>query len=1196
MPSAVQQGIVYTRDRFPTMSSSKSITITRITLQGDGVDGKDGVHGQDGVDGFRRSSNPLNTSTWHGTDGSNATIPEAGKDGLDVTLTLSTLEDEEVDAANGSKKKVKVYATSTQKEGSNDAKSLVLWDEAYALNHVPTIRWSTTGGNGGNGARGGRGGNGTPGLNGTDARPPDIRGSDGTPGGNGGKGGVGSSGANAGNGGTMTVKINEKDTYLLSVLDPCSFKASLLSGGKGGKVGNHGPGGVGGPGGKGGKSISVTTDEDKKKKVLIPGGKDGMSGADGLTPVWELDHGDDGTQGTFTIEMIEGKESRRFDGRYNLAFENLEFEGSFPMADPSECEFGDVISIQNIKVKNTGQMPLPKYQEVHFCIQDAGHSNVNPLISRRDAFLPAGKSCGPGEYAMSEGELKFFAGFPGEVDDEYDFDPLKQTAHFHIQAFQYGPIHLNGKERNSDFRKEYKAFHKGDGSTVTLAFAPGVGNSDRSKEEGVQFTLRYPIENIDGLVAVRSLCPGEKTSVSLNLRNVSARTLGGFDADAGNESPRRVAVRYFYLRSRMYDLPSNFVHCHLDQGNSDGPVIDLVEHPKLLDVPAIEPGESHDFKISLAIDEEVVPYCRMALIVDVFIQALPLPKGIQIEQDNFDTDEHKIPMSVVQRRKLEFICEPKYEKRIAAKFVLVTSYGTTRAQYETWTQHVFTDTLNMEYEVYSLSRYGSLDPAFVVESGLSLRMAFRDKVVVVLTETFKDKAKDQENISPLDLLPNGCMQQTSGYEASTRWLIVGVNDTLTKNLLEKHLLASPEEGGDFPDVSSYQKHIQKLVEDRAARGRERDDLPIRVDTINISLMTSNDTKAAQKVCKAAESLAEFLKNVDPLNQYTIEYVDHDFATQKKGIIKRKQTYLEVRRGFCRSLDSAICVTGKYCAEPKQIKTNGMIMSIAESMPRERRVGFLAEAIRKPMPDMVLTAFKCACVSEMIREANVFLHSEMKMNDDLELSFPSIGALLDSVEMLAVIRDCKASEVLKQNACDQLSDLLARLELVANSKDLRPRFPLVGGSKKKTTLEAMTEIVARLRVQWKAVVSNELVEDIKKKLKLEVKEYLQEDTGKKMLNYRSDNRWIQGLSYIHSTDNDASFGISNASKRLMELDLMEPADNHKIPSPSVRVYSSQDMQALRDEVVRGRDRYQGLADKIRSQRQISIVTPKCLTEL
>jgi hypothetical protein len=155
------------------MSSSKP-TIARITLQGDGAHGSDGVNGQDGVDGFRRSSNPLNASTWHGTDGSNATIPEPGKDGLDITLTLSTLEDTEADdQTNGQKKKVKVHATSTQqKDGTNDDKLLVLWDEVYGLNHIPTIRWSTTGGNGGNGARGGHGGNGAPGLNGTGSQEP----------------------------------------------------------------------------------------------------------------------------------------------------------------------------------------------------------------------------------------------------------------------------------------------------------------------------------------------------------------------------------------------------------------------------------------------------------------------------------------------------------------------------------------------------------------------------------------------------------------------------------------------------------------------------------------------------------------------------------------------------------------------------------------------------------------------------------------------------------------------------------------------------------------------------------------------------------------------------------------------------------------------------------------------------------------
>ena len=1150
------------------MSSSK----VRITLR---ADGEDGYGGQDGVDGF-------SADNLHGTDGSDATEPQAGEDGQDITLTLATLENE------SGQKMVQVYATTPHKG--------VLWDEIYSLNSVPTIRWSTTGGDGGKGARGGRGGKGAPGADGVDATPPDISGSNGEPGGNGGKGGAGSSGAKAGNGGNVKVMIKEKDLYLLMMVDPCKFRNTLLAGGQGGKSEGHGLGGVGGAGGRGGKALSVASDVNKKKKTIIPGGTNGITGADGLAPVWKIDDGENGTRGTFSIELIDGKDEESFEARYTASFENLELEGSSPMANPSECEFGDVISIRNIKIKNTGQMPLPTNQEIHFCIKDVGHPNVSPLISRKDAFLPTGKTCASGEFAMSQGELKFFAGFPGEVDDEYDFNPLKQTANFHIQAFQYGPIKLNGKERTSDFKKEYKEFHSGDGSTLNLTFSPGDNKSTRAREEGVAVNLRYPIENGDGLRAPQSLCPGEETVVSLALDNVGADDLGGFNVDDTKNSPRRVAVRYFYLRSSQYDMSSDMVHCSTHPDKSDGITIDLVNNPKLHDVPAMAPGESYDFKTRLALGREVPPYSRMALIVDVFLQTLPLPKGIKIEEENHDTDKRMPSMSVVQRRKLDFICEPRYEEREDAKVVLVTSYATTRIQYETWTQYILAETLNVDYEVYSVSRYGSLDPTFVPENGKTLRDAFRNKLIVVLTEKFKENARDKEAVFPLELLPNGCMQQTSGYEPSTRWLVVGVNETLNKRLLQQHLATEPEETGDFPDIATYQKHIQKLADDRATRGRERDDLRMRVDTINIVLTTSKEGKAAQKLLKAAESLAEFLKQEDPLNQYTIEYFDHDFSTQQKGIIKRKRSYLEVRRGFCRSLNSVVCVAGKYCAEPKQIKSNGVIMSIAEAMSRETRVAFLAGAIRNNMPDKVITAFKYACISEMIRDSSVFLDSKMKMNDDLELSFPSIGSLLDSVEMLVLIRDCKTSQELKNKTCEELSDLLARLELVANSKDLRPRFSLIGVSTKKTTLEAMSEIVGRLRVQWKTVISNTRIEEVKKALKLEIKDFLKEDTGKKTLNYRSDKRWIQGLNYVHSTENDAAFGIANASKRLIEFDLDEQVDNYKIPPPSVRVYSSNDMRVLREEVAFGQERCNMIANNIRLKRQFSVLAPFCRTEI
>jgi hypothetical protein len=888
---------------------------------------------------------------------------------------------------------------------------------------------------------------------------------------------------------------------------------------------------------------------------------------------------------------MENGDEHTYAERFNILFENLELEGHSRMADPSECEFGDIISIRNIKVKNIGQMPLPPYQEIHFCIKDTGHHNVNPILSRKDAFLPTGTICRPGQYATSEGELKFFAGFPEAVEDEFDFDPLKQTARFHIQAFQYGPLQITGKERTSEFRREYADFHNANSSTINLSYAIGSEESMRAREDGVLLNLRYPIENRDGLKALRSLCPGEQTFISFHLDNVGAVPLGGYDVENADETPRRVAVRFFYLRSRKYDLPSDMITCssHID-GGKESTEIDLVTAPKLLDVPTILPGDGYDFTTSLAFGKEIPLYSRMALIADIFIQTLPVPKGIKIEHENYDEDKRMPAMSLVQRRKLELCCEPMFEDREGSKVVLVTSYSTSQGQFDSWTKHVLSETLNMEYEIYSVSRYGSLDPGFSLENGKTLREVFRSKLIIVLTERFKENARDEEVISPIQLFPNGCMQQTSGYEPSTRFLVVGSNDSINKELLRAHLATEPTELGEFQDVASYQRSVSKFVEERATLGRENDCLSIRMDTINVSLPTSKDGKAAQKLKKVAESLADWLKTTDPLSQYTIEYFDHDFETQKKGLVKRKRTCLEVRRGFSRTLNTVVCVSGKYTAEPKQIKNDGMLMSIAEAMSSEMRVSFLAEALRNKMPDKVLLALKYACVSDMIRECNMFLEAEMKMNEDLELSFPSIGTLLDSVEMLSLLRDCKTFQDIRIKAIEELSDLLARLELVANSKDLRPRFSLVGASQKKTTKEAMSEIVERLRVQWKSVISNTRVDEIKKSLKEEIKGFLKEDTGKKVLNVRADGRWIQGLNYVHSTENDGAFGIANSSKRLIELDIDTQVDNYKIPHPSVRVLSSEEMKFTSDDIVYRKEQCGLIANSFRLKRQFRVGLP------
>lgn len=440
------------------------------------------------------------------------------------------------------------------------------------------------------------------------------------------------------------------------------------------------------------------------------------------------------------------------------------------------------------------------------------------------------------------------------------------------------------------------------------------------------------------------------------------------------------------------------------------------------------------------------------------------------------------------------------------------------------------------------------------------------------------------------------MQQSSGYDPSTRWLVVGTNEAIHKEMLNSHLGKDTIVEGDYPDISTFQKQTAKLLDERSELGRAGEDIPLRTDVISVSIKGS---EAVKKLKKESESLAAFLKEKDPLSQFTIEYIDverdtmGDEAKGGKGRLRRasfmtlkkkSSSILVIRRGFSRTMNSVVCVLGKYTAEGKTIKSKGMIMSIAEAMSKDMRLDVLCLTIRLDFPDETIKALTFAAVSDMIRESSVFLDCEMKMNDDLELSFPSIGECLESIEILSLIRDCKNDRALRERATQAFSELLARFELVANSKDLRPKFTLAGRTKKKETKKSMNEVVERLRVQWKSVIDPDLIDRRKKEIKDEVKEFLKEDLGsKKTVKYRVDRKWLQGLNYLHSTANDAAFGIANVSKRLIELDVddISEVDYYKILAPSVRVYSMTAMSELKQEV---RDR-QDFGKKVSRDNQV-----------
>jgi len=271
----------------------------------------------------------------------------------------------------------------------------------------------------------------------------------------------------------------------------------------------------------------------------------------------------------------------------------------------------------------------------------------------------------------------------------------------------------------------------------------------------------------------------------------------------------------------------------------------------------------------------------------------------------------------------------------------------------------------------------------------------------------------------------------------------------------------------------------------------------------------------------------------------------------------------VHQGFSRTRNSALIVSalpGRNTSNPRVIDSSAMLMAIAQAMSRETRVLEYCKAFEKDIPDRdkVLLSYRTAVVTDLIREVSIFLDGKMEVNEDIELSFPSMGTFLDNVEVVALMRKTRASvnEDFKLRVQNEFNALSASFAAVAHSKDLRPRFAMFGKNKKTkaSTHDALTIIDDRLRKQWKSILDDSVVESNRKVIKESVRRFLMVDAGKNA-NVRADKRWIQGLNHVHSLKNTQSFGPETVRiSRLVELDCTED-EQSKIPGVSVRMFGA-----------------------------------------
>ncbi|PVH72749.1 hypothetical protein DL98DRAFT_576655 [Cadophora sp. DSE1049] len=248
---------------------------------------------------------------------------------------------------------------------------------------------SARGGNGGNGGWGEGGQDGGDGMSGRDADEWHPGGQGGR-GGNGGDAGYGTDGGNGGPGGNIEIRVREDDMCLLIALDWDN------SGGQGGAQGQHGIPGSGGRGGRGGHGHSWVEHHDPRAydddshrgyhsaNRHMPRGYPGSNRWDSAPARSILRNSSSGRDGQihFVVVFNDGTVSK-YASRYDLRIENWMLKDD---NDDGIYEPGENIMVQNIAVRNHGEMPAPSQSRIRLAITPSQW--VDPTVDQEIILVP----------------------------------------------------------------------------------------------------------------------------------------------------------------------------------------------------------------------------------------------------------------------------------------------------------------------------------------------------------------------------------------------------------------------------------------------------------------------------------------------------------------------------------------------------------------------------------------------------------------------------------------------------------------------------------------------------------------------------------------------------------------------------------------------------------------------------------------
>lgn len=1101
------------------------------SFTGDGDDGERASSGHDGRNGQSYGE--------RGRDGSDASPAGHGYAAGDLEINLKTTVSED------GYFEVEVFCV----RGKTDVMDL----QSENLRVVPLkvfekVEWTARGGDGGRGGIGGDGGNGYRGYNGADAKHGffgDTRGGDGGDGGNGGNGGRGTNGGSGGRGGDVDIVVHRSDVYLLMRVagcDPRLGTGSRQVGGSGGAAGRHGRGGSGGAGGRGGSPAHYSTSHDEYRdgtrytvytEHVVPGGSNGRNGRRGATPSDYLRPGQNGMKGNFQIRVKEqnGAE-RRYEHRYDLAFQSTSTKKLSNMKGKRMFEFGETVIVIACSVKNTGGMETPSHRvAISF---DEAHL---VQVERQDRlFLPRNRVLARGDEGNADqGSLRFTCPYPQVMGLGTDYDPVRKDGSMRYRAHQLGPENLSHQLATiSDFQERYPHFHE---STADVAH------------------MAFPIENRDGIRGVRSLAPQETTILELSLNNISNQSFG-----LQSETERALFVQFYYADDMDYSIPLKDIRVRGDGGRVID--IDSTKKPKghRHHISFLPRAGDKNIQLSFKLAADEVPTCASAALqADIYIQKIPTlhPDG------SFETHTQK---RLMQRRQYVVSCQPKFVEEENSDVVLVTTTANNDKQVAAW-EFLIKERLGLLPQVYSLSRYGHLDAGRSIES-MEMESAFSQKLVIVLNEQYCPQP-NVEKRKRATCRPTKLLKSAYDFEQFTRFLVVGGGSKAVEHLSPRAtcvntVAASTRNLAEIetkPNRKSFRNDLAEALQNERGEGFQTERVAPVCHKVKIKTTTLFEPKAQkieQILVKRTAKMKSWLKRQDALRPYVVEWENHESPVQLEKKTFRKSWEigdLKVYTGPPRFQNSMVLVgeegTGCALSTPVSIGSRSMLYSTLNAAHFRTKIRCLCRSLEALVDDPKSEDHLEVCevvidclVGDFVWDIANYLDGRLKIENAADRA-QTLRDLIADEQTFQLVEQSLSNEQLCKVATTQFSVLIASLKCVAKSKDLCPWWSPF--SRKHAVRKAMLESISLLEERWQYVLDEETMTAHQEMVESKAKLHIKKDRKKRLV--RTKGRWRAALAVMHSPKNVERYpqvaGISPANVRVRKHAEFESGQTTKI---------------------------------------------------